>query len=177
MTNPKDQFAEVSKKVDQFREATKKVMTDAEMLAKIANPALYSSKTVEWETPKEVFAKYAVQYKLNLDVCATAENAKCANYFTKEQDGLNQNWSGRRCWMNPPYGREIAKWVKKAYEEANKGAIVVCLLPARTDTRWWHDYCMKGNIEFIKGRLRFGSAKENAPFPSAIVIFGDLHDR
>jgi len=142
----------------------------SELLPSIANPALYSSKTVEWETPIAFFNKYDAIYGFNLDVCATHDNAKCINYYTKNQDGLSQPWDGK-CWMNPPYGREIAKWVKKAYDESQKGALVVCLLPARTDTRWFHDYCMKGKIEFIKGRLRFGLATENAPFPSVVVIF------
>ena len=83
---------------------------------------------------------------------------------------LKQEWFGV-CWMNPPYGRDIKHWVKKAYESSLTGTTVVCLLPARTDTAWWHDYCMKGNIEFIRGRLKFGNSKNSAPFPSAIVVF------
>jgi DNA N-6-adenine-methyltransferase Dam len=75
--------------------------------------------------------------------------------------------------MNPPYGRQITKWVRKAFEEARTNAqLVVCLLPARTDTRWWHAYCLKGEILFIRGRLKFGDAKNSAPFPSVLVIFG-----
>ncbi|MGD7664880.1 DNA N-6-adenine-methyltransferase [Brevibacillus laterosporus] len=77
------------------------------------------------------------------------------------------------CWMNPPYGKEIGKWVKKAFEEASKGATVVCLLPARTDTKWWHEYCMKGEIRLVKGRLKFGDSNNSAPFPSAVIIFGE----
>ena len=87
-----------------------------------------------------------------------------------KQDGLQQNWTGM-CWMNPPYGKEIGKWLKKAYESSINGAIVVCLIPARTDTAWWHDYVMKGKIRFIRGRLKFGGNKNSAPFPSAIVVF------
>ncbi len=134
------------------------------------NDALFSSKTCEWETPAYLFEKYNYKYHFNLDVCATDDNAKCLQYYTKEQDGLRQEWRGV-CWMNPPYGREIGKWVEKAYKSALKGATVVCLLPARTDTSWWHDYCMKGRIEFIRGRVKFGNSKHGAPFPSAIVIF------
>ena len=134
------------------------------------NDALFSSKTCEWETPAYLFEEYNYKYHFDLDVCATNENAKCLRYFTKEQDGLRQEWRGV-CWMNPPYGREIGKWVEKAYKSALKGATVVCLLPARTDTSWWHDYCMKGQIEFIRGRVKFGNSKHGAPFPSAIVIF------
>jgi hypothetical protein len=85
-------------------------------------------------------------------------------------DGLQQKWKGV-CWMNPPYGKEIKKWMKKAYESSLEGATVVCLVPSRTDTKWWHEYAMKGEIEFIKGRLKFGGSKNSAPFPSAVVVF------
>lgn len=132
---------------------------------------MFSSKTDLWSTPQEFFERYDVMYQFTLDVCASDENAKCERYFTKEDDGLQQEWSGS-CWMNPPYGKEIKKWVKKAYESAvHNDATVVCLLPSRTDTAWWHDYCMKGEIEFIRGRLKFGGSKNAAPFPSAVVIF------
>lgn len=136
----------------------------------MTNPSLFSSATDEWATPQAFFDKYNAIYNFTLDVCATSENAKCKNYYTKEQDGLKQTWIGF-CWMNPPYGREIGKWVRKAYESSLEGATVVCLLPSRTDTAWWHDYVMKGRIEFIRGRLKFGGAKNSAPFPSAIVVF------
>lgn len=130
----------------------------------------FSSKTDLWATPADFFNRYDAVYGFDLDVCATPENAKCVDYFTKEQDGLKQDWSGT-CWMNPPYGREIKQWMKKAYESSLKGATVVCLVPARTDTAWWHDYAMKGSIEFIRGRLKFGNAVNSAPFPSAVVVF------
>jgi phage N-6-adenine-methyltransferase len=116
------------------------------------------------------FEKYNAIYNFELDVCATKENSKCKNYFTKEDDGLSNDWTGV-CWMNPPYGREIIKWMKKAYESSLNGATVVCLVPARTDTKWWHEYAMKGQIEFIRGRLKFGNQTNSAPFPSAVVIF------
>ena len=130
----------------------------------------FSSATSEWETPQWLFDRMARQYPMETDVCATSENAKCARYFTREMDGLAQPWSGH-CWMNPPYGREIGKWVRKARESAMEGsATVVCLLPARTDTRWFHDHCALGEVILLRGRLRF-SEKGPAPFPSAIVIF------
>jgi phage N-6-adenine-methyltransferase len=129
-----------------------------------------SSATCEWETPQDLFDKLNEEYHFELDVCATADNTKCERYFTKEQDGLKPEWKGR-CWMNPPYGKEIGAWMKKAYESSLEGATVVCLVPARTDTAWWHDYAMKGKITFLRGRLKFGGAKNNAPFPSAIVVF------
>lgn len=130
----------------------------------------FSSKTDEWPTPQEFFDRLNEEFGFELDVCAIPENAKCPHYFTKRENGLLQKWTGV-CWMNPPYGREIGQWVKKAYESALDGATVVCLLPARTDTGWWHDYCMKGEVRFVRGRLKFGGASENAPFPSAVVIF------
>lgn len=130
----------------------------------------FSSKTDLWATPQKFFNKYDAVHKFTLDVCANKDNAKCAKFYTVEDDGLSQSWQGV-CWMNPPYGREISAWMKKAYESSLQGATVVCLVPARTDTKWWHEYAMHGQIEFIKGRLKFGDAKNSAPFPSAIVIF------
>ena len=130
----------------------------------------YTSKSYEWETPQELFDELDNEFDLILDPCCTFENAKCVRYYTKKDDGLKQDWLWNT-FMNPPYGREIGKWMKKAYEESFKGCLVVCLVPSRTDTKWWHDYAMKGEIRFIKGRLKFGNAKNSAPFPSAIVIF------
>jgi phage N-6-adenine-methyltransferase len=135
---------------------------------------MFSSKTVEWETPQDLFDELNKEFDLQLDVCATNENRKCDNWYTKEIDGLGQNWStwGYNCWMNPPYGREIGKWVHKAYLQSQRGCTVVCLLPARTDTKWFHDFIYgKAEIRFIKGRLKFGGCKNSAPFPSMIVIF------
>lgn len=130
----------------------------------------FSSNTDLWATPQDFFDELNKIYQFDIDVCALPTNAKCKVYFTPEQDGLAQPWVGM-CWMNPPYGREIIKWMKKAYESSLEGATVVCLVPARTDTKWWHEYAMKGDIEFIRGRLKFGGSKNSAPFPSAIVIF------
>jgi phage N-6-adenine-methyltransferase len=121
----------------------------------------FSSKTDLWATPQEFFDKYNALYGFNLDVCANQNNAKCSNFFSIEDNGLEQEWRGS-CWMNPPYGREIIHWMRKAYESSLCGATVVCLVPARTDTKWWHEYAMKGDIEFIKGRLKFGNSKNNA---------------
>lgn len=131
---------------------------------------MFSSKTCEWATPPDLFQAWDEKYHFGTDVCATAENAKCSHYYTKEQDGLRQEWSGM-CWMNPPYGREIGAWVRKAWESAQCGATVVCLLPARTDTAWFHDYCKQAEVIFLRGRLKFGDARNSAPFPSMIVIF------
>lgn len=131
---------------------------------------MFSSQTDLWSTPQDFFDKIDQEFNFQLDVCATDENAKCSSYFTKENDSLSKDWAGT-CWMNPPYGRGIGKWVKKAYESSLSGSTVVCLVPARTDTAWWHDYCMKGEIRFIRGRLKFGGGKTSAPFPSAVVVF------
>ena len=137
----------------------------------------YSSKTPEWATPQELFDRLNDKYKFTLDPCATAENAKCDRFFTEYINGLNVSWSGDRVFMNPPYGRQITHWVKKAYEESLKGTLVVCLLPSRTDTKWFHEYCMKGEIEFLKGRLYFNDGKGRAPFPSMIVVFKQSTNR
>lgn len=135
----------------------------------------FSSKTDLWATPQDFFNSYNEKYNFTLDVCADTTNHKCEKYFTKEMDGLQQKWEGI-CWMNPPYGKEIKKWMKKAYESSLNGATVVCLVPSRTDTQWWHEYAMKGKIEFIKGRLKFGGSKNSAPFPSAVIVFEGKHN-
>jgi phage N-6-adenine-methyltransferase len=138
------------------------------------NKGMFSSSCEDWETPQEFFDTVNAKFHFTLDVCATPANAKCTRYFTKKDDSLSRCWEGI-CWMNPPYGREIGKWVRKAYESALNGATVVCLLPARTDTAWWHDYVLPytSGFSFIRGRLRF-SGKGPAPFPSAVVIFGNF---
>jgi len=132
---------------------------------------MYSSNTSEWETPDWLFVKLDNEFKFTLDSCATIDNAKVKNFISPDDDALIQPWHGR-VFMNPPYGREIGKWVAKAYEEARtNAAVVVCLLPSRTDTSWWHDYCMKGELRFLRGRLKFSNSKNSAPFPSVVVIF------
>ncbi len=132
---------------------------------------MFSSKTDMWATPQEFFDKLNQEFDFTLDVCAISENAKCEKFFTPEMNGLKQEWNGV-CWCNPPYGREIGKWVEKAYIASTCGATVVMLLPARTDTKWFHDYIYnKAEIRFVKGRLKFGNSKTAAPFPSMIVIF------
>lgn len=134
---------------------------------------MFSSKTDLWETPQEFFDKLDAQFHFTLDACALPENAKCDRYYTPEQDGLSQPWGGEIVWCNPPYGREIAKWVEKGSRSAkNEGAVVVMLLPARTDTKWFHDYIYgHAEITFVRGRLKFGGCKNSAPFPSMIVVF------
>jgi len=134
------------------------------------NNVHFSSKTDEWETPQSFFDTLNQEFHFTLDVCALSQNAKCKRYITPETDGLQVGWNNEIIWMNPPYGREIGKWVKKASEAT--GGAVVCLLPARTDTKWFHEYIYnKAEIRFIKGRLKFGESKNSAPFPSMLVIF------
>lgn len=130
-----------------------------------------SSNTVEWATPQNLFDRLDATFHFTLDPCATPENAKCAKFYTKEQDGLKQDWGREVIWCNPPYGREIGRWIQKCAE--HKG-VAVMLIPARTDTRWWHSYIDKNpdaHVYFVKGRLKFGNAKNCAPFPSALVVF------
>ena len=123
-----------------------------------------------WATPQDFFVRLNQEFGFEIDVCANDENAKCARYFTKEIDGLSQEWTGV-CWMNPPYGRGISAWMRKAYESSLEGATVVCLIPARIDTSWWHEYAMKGEVRYVRGRLKFGGHKNSAPFPCAVVVF------
>lgn len=133
---------------------------------------MFSSKTDLWETPQDFFDELDAEFHFTLDACALPENAKCARYCTPEQDGLSQPWTGV-VWCNPPYGRNIGKWVQKAHEENRRNNnYIVMLLPARTDTKWFHDYILsKAEIRFIRGRLKFGGAKNSAPFPSMVVVF------
>ncbi len=132
---------------------------------------MFSSATDLWETPQDLFDDLDREFHFTLDACAIAANAKCKNYFSPEQDGLAQEWRGV-VWCNPPYGRQIGKWVRKALDSANAGATVVMLVPARTDTAWWHEYIIdRAAIRFLRGRVKFGGGKNSAPFPSAVVIF------
>lgn len=132
---------------------------------------LFTSDTAEWATPRDTFDRLDAEFGFDLDPCATAENAKCARYFTRADDGLSQEWTGR-VFCNPPYGRAIGAWVQKARESAHTTAeLVVLLIPARTDTRYWHDHVVGGEIRFLRGRLKFGGSDTGAPFPSAVVVF------
>ena len=138
------------------------------------NTGLFSSNTNEWATPKAFFAELDAEFHFNLDPCATPENAKCARYFTADTDGLKEDWGGQKVFCNPPYGREIGKWVRKCWEESRKpDTLVVMLIPARTDTAYFHDYIYHKarEIRFIRGRLHFNESPQGAPFPSMVVVF------
>jgi len=136
--------------------------------------AMLSSEDMTWETPQDFFDTLHKEFNFTLDPCATPETAKCKKFYTKEDDGLLKDWNGEKVFCNPPYGSEIKHWVKKCSESS---PLVVMLIPARTDTRYFHDYIyQKPNVEirFIKGRLKFGGKQKGsgpAPFPSMVVIF------
>jgi len=133
---------------------------------------MFSSKRQDWTTPQYIFDELNKEFSFTLDAASSDKNTKCDRHFTEEQNGLEQSWKGERVFINPPFGRGLWRWYQKAYQETRDSAeIVVMLVPARTDTSYWHDYAMKGEIRFIRGRLTFGDSKISAPFPSAIVIF------
>ncbi len=132
---------------------------------------MFSSNNGKWTTPQDFFNKLDHVFKFDVDVCATAGDEKCPKFFTPEEDGLMQEWIGC-CWMNPPYGRGIKLWIEKAVKSVrDNGATVVALVPARTDTIWWQEYCLCEEVFFVKGRLKFGNSENSAPFPSAVVVF------
>lgn len=134
---------------------------------------MFSSKCMKWATPDDFYNKLNEEFNFTLDPCCEAETAKCKKFFTPKENGLIQNWSDDIVFMNPPYGRELPKWIEKAYKESLEGAKVVCLIPARTDTKIWHDIIFpNAEIRFVKGRLKFSNQNNSAPFPSAVVIFG-----
>lgn len=134
---------------------------------------MFSSANEVWETPQDFFDKLNDEFHFDLDPCANEDNHKCDVYFTKEQDGLKQDWGGHRVFCNPPYGKVLKTWVRKCFEEGQKpNTIVVMLIPARTDTSFFHDYIYHhAEIRFIRGRLKFGGCSNSAPFPSMVVIF------
>jgi len=133
----------------------------------------FMSKTNEYETPQHFFDKLNHAFKFTLDPCATKANAKCEKFYTVKENGLLQSWKDEVVFMNPPYGRSISKWVEKAYTESrDSNATVVALIPARTDTAYWHEFIFnKAEVNFLRGRLKFSNMKSGAPFPSALVLY------
>lgn len=132
-----------------------------------------------WATPHNFFEELDREFGFDMDVCAEPWNAKCPRYLSPEDDGLYSPWSGT-CWMNPPYGREVGEWIRKALFESMRGCTVVCLVPARTDTGWWHDYCLRGEIRYVRGRIHFtdSDGKSGRPrFGNAVVIFRPGHNQ
>ena len=149
-------------------------MLDGERGQLMNTAVMFSSETDLWATPQDFYDNLNKEFNFTLDPCATSENAKCEKYFTIKENGLNQDWQGEAVFCNPPYGRAIKDWVKKCYEESKKeNTKVVMLIPARTDTKYFHKYIYHKakEIRFIKGRLKFGNAKNSAPFPSMVVVF------
>jgi len=136
--------------------------------------SLQISRNPEWSTPQDVFDALDQEFRFTLDVCADETNHKCASYFTKAEDGLSRDWSGEVCWMNPPYGPEIGRWVGKAADSCEDGGtVVVGLLPNRTDTRWWAEHVMRASeIRLVRGRLKFGGSGTGAPFGSVVAVWG-----
>ncbi len=133
--------------------------------------SMVSSKREDWTTSQDIFNKLDSVFIFDIDVCAIKENSECDSYFCSDDEAFGRAWLGV-CWMKPPHGAGINKWIKKAYESTKQhGATVVCLLPARTDTCWWNDYCKKGEVYFIKEQVKFGDAEKSAPFPAAVVVF------
>jgi len=139
---------------------------------------MFSSKTGEWATPQDFFDKLNWRFgPFNLDPCADPANTKCTNFFTEAEDGLSKSWEGFTAFVNPPYGRGIEKWIKKGFDESRKeNTRVVMLIPARPDTKYWHQYIMEADeVYFVKGRLKFGDSENSAPFPSAVIVFDGTH--
>ena len=130
----------------------------------------FKSESEEWTTPDSIFVPLNDEFHFTIDVAGSKDNAKCPNYYSKEDDALTKEWRGI-CWLNPPYGPNLPKWIKKAWDEAKKGATVVMLLPARTNTNYWHNYCFKGEVRFIRGYPKFNNAVQGLKFPLAVVIF------
>jgi phage N-6-adenine-methyltransferase len=139
----------------------------------VIHEALYSSRSEEWATPPDLFKLLDDEFNFTLDPCATPTNAKCRRFFTKQQNGLLQDWGRNVIFCNPPYGKNMCKWAQKCHDAALIGATVVLLAHARTDTRWFHDWVYEraAEIRFVRGRLKFGDGKQSAPFPSLVAIF------
>ena len=133
----------------------------------------FSSKSNEWNTPDDLYNTLDNEFNFTLDPCTNSLNNKCDKFYTEKENGLIQDWSKDIVFMNPPYGRQISQWIEKAYNESLKGSKVVCLIPSRTDTKYWHDFIFNkaSEVRFIKGRLKFGDSKNSAPFPSAIIVY------
>lgn len=136
------------------------------------NELHFSSESNEWSTPQDFYNILNLYFNFTLDPCSDGKNNKCKKFYTVNENGLIQDWINEIVFCNPPYGRELNKWVEKCYNEAKKGVKIVLLIPARTDTKYQHQYCFNADyIWFIKGRLKFGNSKNAAPFPSQLVLF------
>ena len=143
-------------------------------VGRVRNAGRWHSRGSDWSTPQELFDSLNAEFQFSLDPCAEEWNAKCTRFFTPSEDGLRQDWQGLHVFMNPPYGKVLYAWVQKAYQEAQRGALVVCLVPAATDTVWWHEFVLRGEVRFLRGRPRFITKEgtwQQTFSPSVIVIF------
>ena len=143
-------------------------------IARVRNDGRWHNRGSDWSTPQELFDELDREFHFTLDPCASDWNAKCKNYFTEEDDGLGQDWRDNTVFMNPPYGKQLGEWIKKAYESSLNGATVVCLVPASTDLEWWHKYVMRGEVRFLRGRPRFLTQEgewQQTFSPSVVVVF------
>lgn len=139
---------------------------------------MFTAGRPDWATPPSVFDPLNAEFGFTLDVCASTENTKVEWFFDEQADALNLPWGNGVCWMNPPYGRDLGRWVQKAYESSQGGATVVCLVPARTDTAWWHDWVEgKAETRFVRGRIKFNGALKDAPFPSVVLVYRPAMER
>lgn len=136
----------------------------------------FESTKQDWETPAELFKGLDDEFHFTLDAAASAKNTKVPRaYFSKSRDGLRQDWGQHLVWINPPYGdrgRPISAWVRKAYEASLSGATVVLLIPARTNTNWFHSFCLaKAEVRFLRGRPKFSGTKHGLPQPLCLIVF------
>jgi len=146
-------------------------------IARVRNDGRWHNRGSDWATPQDLFDELNEEFGFTLDPCASKWNAKCKKYFTEKENGLEKDWGKNVVFVNPPYGKVLGEWMAKAYMAYKKGATVVCLIPAATDLAWWHDYVMKGQIRFLRGRPRFTTKEGNWQqtfSPSVIVIFNGL---
>ena len=143
-------------------------------IARVRNDGRWHSRGSDWSTPQNLFDELNKEFNFTLDVCASDWNAKCQRFFTEKEDGLKQDWGKSIVFMNPPYGKVLESWMEKAYNSSLNGALVVCLVPSATDTKWWHDFALKGEIRYLRGRPRFITKEgtwQQTFSPSVIVIF------
>jgi site-specific DNA-methyltransferase (adenine-specific) len=173
----------ITKKLDDFSNEIEEIIANDKEKDSFRNKLFFSSKSNEWETPDNFYNKLDLRFRFTLDAASTEENKKCEKYFTFQDNALEQDWSGNVVFLNPPYGRGIKEWVEKAYKEGKKeNTTVVVLIPARTDTQYFHKFCMRAKeVHFVKGRLKFRNVFESienvpAPFPSMVVVFDGDHD-
>lgn len=159
----------------EFRPSYCQLELEAKRAPIMKSGIMKSSERHDWETPGRLFDVLNREFGFTVDVAASAGNALCRRYYTIAENGLAQDWAGEVCWMNPPYGPDLPRWMRKAFQsargEGKPGATVVCLVPARTHAKWFHAYCPQAEVRFLRGRLRFDNADHEAPFAQLVIIF------